>query len=250
MKIFNLLHSYLIPKPSSKSQSDGFTSQEPKSNSGNNTPISGVPSILDSLIRGLGRGYETTLDSSVYRLSFRFMTENFRYLSSRALLNYFQKEQIKWNVLVTGLSKAIEITGGSALSDPNREPNCLIRMKKGFYNQVARVGTRAGLVGLKMLNHKAMNSKYVLGQMGFVKLADEFLSRVIFRVFDVTSDYKAITIVTRTFSQFLINEWLRIMPLYKLSQLVLNPASRQNPNVNLSVGDIEINNSISVKNQT
>lgn len=211
-----VFYNYLIPRPllvdelksSAKELIDTPKEKEDEKlsiKSGNNTPIYGLPSILDSLIRGIGRFYETKIENYFNRIGFRFITENIRYSSSRIMLNLFQKQAIGLDILATGLKKSLEIAIGTAIVDPNREAEHLKRISSGFANMIARLGTRVGLVGLKILDKS---------QFSFKTLVDEFVSRTICRVLYIDSENPIIGIGCRTLEQFAINEWVRNLPLW------------------------------------
>lgn len=211
---------YLIPKPE-----EGFLREststtntktiEPESkktenlsmSNANNTPIYGLPSIVDSFIRGIGRFAETKIEHSLYRIGFRFATEIGRYSSSRALLNFFQEKEITSELLTTAVKKSLEITLGTAIIDPNRRTDKYERMGTGFLNMVARLGSRVGLVGSGILKSNQFN---------FKTLADEFSSRTFCRLLFVDSDNPLMGIACRTVEQFAINEWVRNLPIYNL----------------------------------
>ncbi|GEM_PF-5320270 len=230
MQISQTLYRYLIPAPVLK-QECIIAGQEThleklldKENlsirNGNNTPIYGLPSVLDSLIRGAGRYYETKIENYFTRIGFRFITENIRYASSRGLLNYFQKQEIGLDILSMGLKKSLEITLGTAIIDPNRESERLKRMGRGLFNMVARLGSRIGLVGLKILKSD---------QFSYKTLADEFLSRTLCRILYLDSDNWFVGIACRTVEQFGINEWVRHLPAYNyiLSKLSNPPTKKK-----------------------
>lgn len=219
MKIAESIYSYLIPQPSQK---EDHRKQSISISSGNNTPICGLPSIYDSLVRGIGRYYETFMDNYFLRVPFRFATEVFRYLTSRAFLNCFTKEKTDKQLLITGIKKSLEITLGTALVDPNRQTNHFERMKTGFLNMVARLGIRLGFVGLNILDKK---------HFSFKTLIDEFLSRTLCRMIYLDSNDLIIGIGCRTFEQFVINEWVRKLPFGNQILLkLLNNKFARDPN--------------------
>lgn len=171
----------------------------------NNTPISGMPSILDSLIRGVGRYLEVLMESQLIRVPFRFFTEIIRYGSSRSLQDILSKKELDHKKLwITGIKKSLEITIGTAIVDPNRQTNRLVRMGTGFLNMVARTAARGGLTLAKILDKT---------QCGLRTLTDEFLSRTFCRIIYLDSENPIIGIGCRTLEQFGINEWIRHLPV-------------------------------------
>ena len=226
MANYNTIYNYFIPQPiKSAGKKFNRTGKRTVNNngvsirSGNNTPIYGLPSIWDSLLRGIGRYYETKIDDYFLRIGFRFLTENIRYVTSRGLLNLFQKQKIGLDLLTIGFKKSLEISLGTAIVDPNREPERLKRMGSGFFNMVARLGSRVGLVGLNILDKK---------QFSYKILADEFLSRTLCRALYIDSENPFWGIGCRTVEQFAINEWVRNLPIYKfvLSNMSFEQASK------------------------
>lgn len=227
MEISKVLYNYFIPQPIL--EQGGSQNGKPPAQgnngvvsikSGNNTPIRGLPSILDSFLRGVGRYWETKIENYFTRIGFRFLTENLRYSSSRILLNYFQKQKNSLDLLWIGLRKSLEITLGTAIVDPNREAERLRRMTSGFSNMVARLGSRAGLVGLNLLPEN---------QFSYKTLPDEFLGRTICRALYIDSDNPLLGIGCRTVEQFAINEWVRTLPVYKhiISNISKSNAEKQ-----------------------
>ncbi|MBI3590034.1 MAG: hypothetical protein HY094_01490 [Candidatus Melainabacteria bacterium] len=172
-------------------------------NLANNTPISGVPSLIDSSIRGIGRYFETLIDNYFIRIPFRFITETFRYGSSRSIQNILENKKADKELWITGVKKSLEITIGAAIIDPNRQSGYLARAGTGFLNMATRLGARAGMTALKILNKKQLN---------FKTLVDEFLSRTFCRIVYLASENPVIGIGCRTIEQFLINEWVRHLP--------------------------------------
>ena len=172
-------------------------------NSANNTPISGLPSLIDSSIRGVGRYFETLIDSYFIRIPFRFITEILRYGSSRSIQNTIANKKSDKELWITGIKKSLEITIGAAIVDPNRQNSHLVRIGTGFLNMATRLGARAGMTALSILNKKQFSLK---------TLVDEFLSRTLFRAVYLASENPVIGIGCRTIEQFLINEWVRHLP--------------------------------------
>lgn len=219
MKVLAAINDYLIPRPltavvAKKNPADTeeeaiSTDESPKASisKSNNTPIYGLPSILDSLIRGTGRYYETFIDSYFNRIGFRFISEVIRYSSSRSLLNLFLKKKLDSELITVGLKKSLEITIGTAIIDPNREEERTKRMGRGFLNMVSRLGARVSLVGLGLLDKK---------QFSFKPLIDEFLGRTICRALYLKSENPILGVGCRTVEQFAINEWVRNMPFYNM----------------------------------
>lgn len=194
-------------KPMSPIAPNEKKAEELSMSNANNTPIFGLPSILDSFIRGVGRYLETKIEHSLYRIGFRFLTEIGRYSSSRALLNYFLKKEISSEILSTAVKKSLEITLGTAIIDPNRRTDKYERMGTGFLNMFARLGSRVGLVGAGILKSN---------QFSYRTLADEFSSRTLCRLLFINSDNPIIGVLCRTVEQFAINEWVRTLPIYNL----------------------------------
>ncbi len=234
MKVLSAINDYLIPRPLTdvkvkKNTTDVeeaiSTNKSPKASisKSNNTPIYGIPSILDSVIRGIGRYYETLIDNYFNRVGFRFVTELLRYTSSRSLLNLFLKNKFDSNLLKVALKKSLEITIGTAIIDPNKEEKRTKRMGEGFLNMVSRLGARVGLVGLGLLDKK---------QFSFKPLIDEFLSRTLCRVLYLKSENPILGIGCRTVEQFAINEWVRNMPFYNifLGNLISSNKSKDTEN--------------------
>lgn len=173
-------------------------------NQANNSPISGLPSALDSAVRGVGRFIETKISSQLNRILFRFASEVLRFCSSRTLESHLKKEPMKENLLQTSITKALEITIGSALIDPNRETNYLKRCGKGLLNMIARLGARFAMTSLNWIKKEQLNLKTIL---------DEFASRTICRLLCLNSKNPMLGILTRSIEQFAINEWLRFLPI-------------------------------------
>ena len=199
------------------------TETEPVSiSSGNNTPISGLSSILDSLLRGVGRYIETFINNYFVRLLFRFATENVRYGSSRSLQKMLAKENLDketWKeILTVGFKKSLEIAIGTGIIDPNRQKTRLVRMGTGFLNQVARTAVRAVMLWTKVLNKNQFSLK---------TLVDEFLARTICRFLYIDSDNPILGIGWRTVEQLGINKWMKHLPF---NNMLLPMLYKANPN--------------------
>jgi hypothetical protein len=225
----NPIYSYFIPQPIIRTlPSSGKNDlQKISMENANNTPIMGLPSILDSFIRGAGRYYETNMENYANRIGFRFITENVRYLSSRSLLHLFQKQikEINLNMFLTGIRKSLEITMGTAIVDPNRQIDKFKRMGTGFLNMFARLGSRIGLIGIGVLK---------ASQFDYKTLSDEFLSRTLCRLLFIDTENPIVGVGCRTVEQFAINEWVRSLPFYNLviSKLPINQRNSNSANAN------------------
>lgn len=173
----------------------------------NNTPIYGIPSLIDSAFRGVGRFIETHIHNYFVRIGFRYITEILRYTSSRTALSYIEQKPVDPELLKIALKKALEIAMGAAVIDPNRETNYEKRIGGGFLNMFARLGARTLMIATKLLKPHQFSLK---------TLVDEFVSRTLCRVLFINSKNPLVGIGCRTIEQFAINEWLRNLPMYNL----------------------------------
>ncbi len=172
--------------------------------------ITGLPSIVDALFRALGRYLEVSFmkENPFVRLPFRYISETVRYGVSRLVKNKLIKDikektdtTKEW---VTGLKKAIEITIGSAVIEPNLYEERFARVGAGFLNTIVRFLARTGLVLTKILNKENLNSKTLL---------DESFVRTSARLIYSDTDNTPLRVGLLTLEQLFINQWLAQMPL-------------------------------------
>ncbi len=195
-------------------------------NESNNSPISGLPSLLDAGIRGIGRFAETKINNYFIRIAFRFLSELGRFTASRSLQKHLNQDTVGLDLLKVGATKALEITLGSAIIDPNRETNYFKRAGKGLLNMISRLGARFAMMGIGLIKK---------GQLSLNTLIDEFSSRTLCRMLFIKSNNPILGILNRTVEQLAINEWLRALPLSKNISFLNN---QESPAPGSSITDI------------
>ena len=187
--------------------------------------ITGLPSIIDATLRATGRYIEvkTMKENPVLRLPFRYISETVRYGLSRLVKNKLIKDINKRTTTtkewIEGLKKAIEITIGSGVIEPNLFDERLQRVGAGFLNTVVRVFARGGMVLSTIANKENLNLK---------KLLDEFIARTSARLIWFDTDKAPIRLGILTLEQLFINQWLAKMPIkeyvlpWLMKQKILN----------------------------
>ncbi len=168
--------------------------------------ITGIPSIVDSVLRAVGRFIESYLmkEKPMARLGFRYCSETVRYGLSRLVKNINEKTTTAKEIWVKGLKKAVEITIGSAVIEPNMFEERMERVGAGFLNAAVRIGGRNILAFTKILDRGSLNLKALL---------DEFISRTSARLLYFNTDSPYIRMGMLTLEQIFINEWLAKMPM-------------------------------------
>lgn len=168
--------------------------------------IEGLPSIVDASLRAVGRYTEVSFlkELPIARLSFRYASETVRYGLSRMVKDRKEKVMHLKEMWITGLKKAIEITAGSAIIEPNLFDERFARIGAGFLNTVVRLLGRGGLVFAKFVNVENLNLEI---------LPDEFIARTAARVIWADTENQPAKIGLLTLEQLFINQWLAKMPL-------------------------------------
>ena len=186
----------------------------PKTGSGENPPkyfgVEGLPSVTDAVLRAGSRYLEVSFmkENLILRLPFRYGAETVRYGLSRLVKNKLI-EDIKKRTSTTkewleGLKKAVEITIGSGLIEPNLFDERLQRVGAGFLNTIARITARGGLVLSNIADKENLNLKNLL---------DEFVARTSARLIYSNTDNAPARIGLLTLEQLFINQWLAKMPV-------------------------------------
>ena len=165
----------------------------------------GLTSIVDSVLRALGRFLESSFmkEKLIVRLPFRYISETIRYGVSRMIQNIKEKKPIQ-DLWITGLKKSIEITFGSGFIEPNLFDERLQRVGAGFLNTIVRLIGRGGLVLSKVLSKENFNLKILL---------DEFVARTSARLIYFDTDNSMLRMGALTLEQLFINQWLAKLPI-------------------------------------
>ncbi len=131
--------------------------------------ITGLPSIVDAALRATGRYVEvsTMKENPVLRLPFRYISETVRYGLSRLVKNKLIKDVTKRTAIAKewkeGLKKAIEITIGSSVIEPNLFDERLQRVGAGFLNSITRLLPRGGPSSFKFSGQRKFKLKKTPG---------------------------------------------------------------------------------------
>ena len=172
--------------------------------------ITGLPSLVDAGLRAAGRYTEISFmrESPFVRLPFRYASETVRYGLSRMVKDKVKDIKEKAvpakEMWLTGFKKAIEITAGSAVIEPNLFDERFARVGAGFLNTVVRLIGRGGLVFSKIINVENLNLEI---------LPDEFIARTSARLIYTETDSQPVRVGLLTLEQLFINQWLAKMPL-------------------------------------
>lgn len=174
---------------------------------------------LDALLRGIFRFAETFITNPVARIGFRAVSESNRKLVELVGFKALKGEKITNSDWRKAIVRVLENTAGSAVFEPNKYTNRLVRIGVGLANMGVRFATRAGLYAMKAIDE---------GALGLDHISDEIFGRSILRAIFADTNNPIIGIGARFLEQLGINATVHVQPITNyISKKIIKPNTNE-----------------------